>query len=94
MTPEELHDRIKRLKGETVSLKEYWSTFISETDVPPDRQFTVWINRYGFDVATASLEAMVDRLSRWLHNPDEKPVDMERLVTYASGIMKRKSNDA
>jgi hypothetical protein len=90
MTPEELRDRIKRLKGETESLKEYWSTFISETNVPPDRQFTVWINHYGFDVAAASLADMVERLQRWLDDPD-KPVDTLRLVKYVSGIMKRKS---
>jgi hypothetical protein len=94
MTSNELRQKIARRKDEIAALREYWTQFVNEADVPDDRQFHVWINRYGFDVAEASLEAMVDRLSRWLHNPDEKPVDMERLVTYASGIMKRKSNDA
>ena len=90
MTPEKLLRKMTAINQRTDALREYWTTFVYEDAVPSDRQFHIWINRYGFDVVTESMEAMVERLQQWLDDPG-KPIDLDRLIKYVSGIAKKKS---
>jgi hypothetical protein len=99
--------KIRESNENIEALQQLWETLIGEP-VPEDRQFRIWLNRYGFDIVAQSIEALaewVSKNSQALAKIEEEehrePTDEElrkhnksliSIIQYVSGIMKRKAS--
>jgi hypothetical protein len=93
--------RIQQQREEVEALKELFNSLMPEF-TPDDRQFRIWLQRYGVDVVASSIE----RTAEWLNQMEQKVEELEAagkgvpaalrktkldIIKYASGTMKGKA---
>jgi hypothetical protein len=90
--PAELLDKINRLKQEREALKQFWAVILPGTEMPCDRQFTIWLDLYSpLKNVADSLEVCAAWLNQNENDGQEKSLD--DIIRYASGIMVKKQQD-
>lgn len=103
-SPAEIMQRIQQQREEVEALKELFNSLMPEY-TPDDRQFCIWLQRYGVDVVASSIE----RTAEWLNQMEQKVEELEAagkgvpaalrktkldIIKYASGTMKGKAAEA
>lgn len=102
---QQLLARIRQQRAEVESLREFYLCLFAEQDVPADRQFHIWLQRYGFDGVTEALEATSEWFNKVLQMAEERAEEGKSpiadlckgkldIIKYASGCMKRSKQRA
>ena len=77
-------------RAQAKQLAEVWRALMPDLECPGESQFLIWAGRDTFDVIVAGLNrAAAKRLSV----RDTKPMDLDAITRYASGVMRNVRND-
>ena len=86
---QELLARIAQQKEEIIAIQQLWASVFPEFGELSVRQCQVWLKLYTFDQVVEGIETSNIKCARPQGKVDEMmPWDIERLTSYASGVMK------